>query len=182
MLSRGFGGSHFMAILLGTLRALQETEQAAFHWLCGWEMRKQVYSRSSVGQVMGVKTWFWLGTKVPDGALGQAQQQYESYFNLLLNFCCLGKQLTFQMAALKNREGHPGVQYSGYSLFTSDWGGQAMKILLIPEIQNIETLPICLLWSEGQEGTGLFSLLALWISAFAPFYFSGPLNDQNRHS
>lgn len=60
-------------------------------------------------------------------------------------------------------------------------GGPAMKISLIPGMQNTEAILIRLLCSEGQEGMWFFSLLALWISVFAPFYFSGLLNDQNRH-
>lgn len=83
--------------------------QTAFHPLCGWEMTKQVYSRSSVGQVMCVRPWYWLGNKVQDRALDQAHQRCDSHFNMLLNFCCLAEQHTFQMAALKKRQGHPGV-------------------------------------------------------------------------
>lgn len=109
-------------------------------------------------------------------------------FQSLLNFCSLVKQSTFWMVALKNRQGHAGVQWiccaSGFGIFSVyiSWGRPAMKILLISEFQNTETVLICFLWSEGQEGVELFSLLALWISAFSPFYFSGLLNDQNRHS
>lgn len=90
---------------------------------------------------MCIRPWYWLGNKVQDGALDQAHQQHESYFNLLLNFCCLAKQRTFQMAAPEITERHPGVsqigwapENSGCCLFTSARGGQDMKMLLIPEI------------------------------------------------
>ena len=69
--------------------------QTAFRRLCGWEMTKQVYSSSSVGQDMCARPWYWLGNKVQDGALDQAHQRCESYFNLLLNLCCLSEQQYF---------------------------------------------------------------------------------------
>lgn len=60
--------------------------QTAFCQLCAWEMTQQVYSRSSVGQIMCVRSWYWLGKKGQDGAVDQAHQWCERQFNQLLLF------------------------------------------------------------------------------------------------
>lgn len=68
------------------------------------------------------------------------------------------------------------------SVYITWQGGLAMKMLLITKSRIQKPLSICLLWSEGQEEIGLFSLPDLWTSVFAPCYSSGLLHYQNKHS
>lgn len=73
---------------------------------------------------------------------------------------------TLQKTALKTEEGIlgagklAGLQWLQCHLLASAEGGLAVKILLIPETQKMQTLPICLLRYEGREGMWLFSLLS----------------------
>lgn len=93
---------------------------------------------------MCAKSWYWLGKKGQDGAVDQAQQRCERQFNQPL---LLGQQCAFHIAALKNRQGHiEGLinwlgsnRFRILSVYITWQGVLAMKMLLITEIQNIET-------------------------------------------